>query len=958
MSSTDHAPARVFLIDAYALIYRSYFAFLRNPLTNQKGENTSAPFGFAHFLFGLRDDEKPDYLAVVFDAGRSHREELFPAYKATRSKMPEELRESLPRIVELVEAFGDAVISVDGFEADDVIGTLAAKASRQGLEAVIVSPDKDFMQLVGDGVRVLNPGRRGRSGTPSQWSDREVVIREWSVEPGQFVDYLALVGDTSDNVPGAPGIGGKTACKLLHQYGSLDELLARAGEVKGKRARESLLANGDQIRLSKELVTIRTDVPVALDLDELRAGTPDRDRLHKLFVELEFRSLMDRICGSGPEDGAEQEPVAALAPARHVLVTDPDSLPSIAQACRDSGVMAVSALTNKPETAWSRLVGIAIAPGPEVAYYLPLAHEGTLGLVEGEGTHGRAGGNLPMLDSPEMNSVIEVLADPGVIKVGHDLKRTLVALSRSGVGLSPPHRDVMVASYVLDSTRRRQNLRALGADFLGVRALTTRQLLGKGKSRRPLADLAPTEAVGFACQQVELPLALWTLFKDRLASADGDGTRSDVSEGADTGPVAVRPGAATTDVHGLEEVFERLETPLIPVLADMELAGVAIDAGFFKRMSERLRQECSVLRTSIVDVAGEDFNVNSPQQLGGILFERLGLPVLKRTKTGASTDSSVLEELAVKVDHPLPRLILEYRQLEKLRGTYVDALPALVNPDTGRIHTTFNQTVASTGRLSSSEPNLQNIPIRTNLGREIRHGFVAGPGRVLLTADYSQIELRVLAHFSGDDVFVRAFREDKDVHRETASVIFDVPVAEVDATMRDRAKTVNFATLYGQGPFSLARQLRISVKEAKGFITEYFERFAQVRSFLDAQVESAKKQGYVSTLMGRRRSVPELRSKVWNMRKFGERIAQNTPIQGTAADLIKVAMIRLGQVLKPLEGVAMLLQVHDELVFEVDRGQVPEVRRTVIEEMEGAMELRVPLKIDVGVGKTWYECKG
>ncbi len=913
---------RLFLIDAYALIYRSFFAFVKRPLTNARGENTSAPFGFANFLYGIRDGYQPDYIAVVFDSGRSHRAELYPEYKATREKMPEELRESLPRIRELVEAFGDRVIAVEGWEADDVIGTLAARAVEAGLEAVIVSGDKDFLQLVRPGVHLLNPGRGGPHGVAASWVDERNAREKFGVEPGRVVDYLALVGDSSDNVPGAPGIGPKTARKLLEAYGGVEEILERAEEVKAKRPRESLLAHREQVVLSKDLVTIRTDVEIDADLEELRVSEPDNERLRALYVDLEFRTLLERLDReSGAPTGEGASPRAEYA-----LVTDPGEVLRVARACREAGSMAVAVLNGTLQPVRGRVAGIAVAAEAETACYLPLSHGGAGALELGDLDAGNSP-NLPGLDSEALEPLRAVLADPSITKVGHDLKRSVIACRRAGVELAGPLRDVMVASYVLDPGRRRQDLAALAADFLGREATPTASVLGTGRKRRAFADVPASEALAFACERVELPLRLWERFAAKLAA------------------------------QGMEELFDELETPLIPVLADMEIGGVGIDAAFFADMSRRLAGELRLIREDIHRVAGTEFNINSTPQLRDVLFERLGLPVLKRTKTGPSTDSSVLEELAVR-GHELPRLMMDYRQLEKLRNTYVDALPALVDPETRRIHTTFNQTVAATGRLSSSDPNLQNIPIRTDVGREIRRGFVAAPGTLFVTADYSQIELRILAHFSGDDVFVRAFREGKDVHRETAAVIFDVPVAEVTGGMRDRAKTVNFATLYGQGPFSLARQLGISMDEAKRFISQYFERFAGVRGFLDEQVAHAKRLGYVETLMGRRRFVPELRARAWNVRQFGERVARNTPIQGTAADLIKVAMIRLGRVLDPAAGARMLLQVHDELVFEVEDGRVEEVAGTVVEAMESAVELNVPLRVDTGAGRTWYDCKG
>ena len=913
---------RLFLIDAYALIYRSFFAFLNRPLTNARGENTSAPFGFANFLYGIRDEHHPDYIAIVFDSGHSHRTELYPEYKATREKMPQELRESLPRIRELVEAFGDRVIAVDGWEADDVIGTLAARAVEAGLEAVIVSGDKDFFQLVRPGVHLLNPGRGGLHGVAANWVDERNAGEKFGVEPGRVVDYLAMVGDSSDNVPGAPGIGPKTARTLLETYGSVEEILEHAEEVKAKRPRESLLANRDQVLLSKDLVTIRTDVEVREELDELRVSEPDNARLRALYVDLEFRTLLDRLDRESGVAASEAAPPSA----EFVLVGEADQVAGIARACREAGSMSVAVLNDTLQPVRGRVAGIAVAVERDTAYYLPLSHGGAVALELGDASAGRSP-NLPGLDTDALEPLRAVLADPSITKVGHDLKRSLIACRRAGVELAGPLRDVMVASYVLDPGRRRQDLAALATDFLGRDATAAASVLGTGKKRRAFADVPAGEVLSFACEQAELPLRLWGQFAEKLSA------------------------------QGMEELFDELETPLIPVLADMEMNGVGIDAAFFAEMSRRLARELRLIREDIHRVAGTEFNINSTPQLREVLFERLKLPVLKRTKTGPSTDSSVLERLAVD-GHELPRLMMDYRQLEKLRNTYVDALPSLVNPETRRIHTTFNQTVAATGRLSSSDPNLQNIPIRTEVGREIRHGFVAAPGTLLVTADYSQIELRILAHFSGDEVFVRAFNEGKDVHRETAAVIFGVPVGEVTGGMRDQAKTVNFATLYGQGPFGLARQLGISMDEAKRFISQYFERFAGVRRFLDEQVAQAKELGYVETLLGRRRFVPELRARAWNVRQFGERVAQNTPIQGTAADLIKVAMIRLGGVLGGVDGVRMLLQVHDELVFEVDEGLVEEVTGTVVDVMESAVELKVPLGVDTGTGRTWFDCKG
>lgn len=929
MDQPPRTRPRLFLIDAYALVYRAWFAFASRPLTNARGENTSAPFGFAAFLQGILDDHRPEYMAVVFDSGRSHREQLYPAYKATREKMPEELRDSLPRIEELVAAFGSRVVAVDGWEADDVIGTLATQAVAQGMEAVVVSGDKDFYQLVGPGVSLLNPGRGGPGAVAPEWVDEQKAADKFGVPPDRVVDYLALVGDASDNVPGAPGVGPKTAVKLLAARDTVEDVLDHAGELSAKRVRESLLAHRNQVLLSKELVTIRTDVPLDVEPSALRVSPPDRERLRALYVELEFRELLKRL---GGDDSSRSK-------ADHMLVTDVDSLAELVRECREAGSVGVAVLNRNLDPHRDGPAGLALSPAPGRAFYLPLAHD-TAGGMELELEAGalqaapgpsKTAANLPPLNSCEMAAVRELLANPAVAKVGHDLKASLVACRRAGATLGGPLKDVMVASYVLDPGRRHQDLAALATDFLGLETVAPTQVLGKGKERRAFGDVPAGRVLDLACEKAELPLRLWDRFAGDLAA------------------------------QGLDRLFDEMEAPLLPVLAAMEMHGVRIDAPFFAEMSRRLEENLRRVRDDIHRVAGGGFNLNSTPQLRQVLFERLGLPVVKRTKTGPSTDSDVLEELAVQ-GHELPRLLLEFRRLEKLRGTYVDALPALENRATRRIHTTFNQTVAATGRLSSSDPNLQNIPVRTAEGREIRRGFKAADGALLVAADYSQIELRVLAHFSGDPVFVRTFKEDKDIHRETAAVIFEVPVDQVTGEMRARAKTVNFATLYGQGAFSLARRLGISMDEAKTFIAEYFDRFAGVRRFLDEQVERAKATGFVETLMGRRRHVPELRARSWNVRKFGERVAQNTPIQGTAADLIKAAMIRLHRLLgsdaKMGGGVAkMLLQVHDELVFEVREDRVEEVAAKVVEVMESAVELDVPLRVDTGAGKTWYDCK-
>jgi DNA polymerase I len=956
---------RLFLIDGYALIYRAFFAFVNRPLTNSRGENTSAPWGFANFLLKIREEHAPEYLAVVFDAGSSQREVLYPAYKATREKMPDELEASLPRIRELVAGFQDEVVELEGYEADDVIGTLARQAEAHGIDTVIVSGDKDFYQLIRPGVSLLNPGRGGPTGVQAEWVDPSNASERLGVPPSQVADYLALIGDASDNVPGAPGIGPKTAVELLEKHGSLETLLERARELPGKRAREALTEHADLVRLSKTLVTILTDLPITLDLERLRVREPDRARLRALFVELEFRTLIDRFTDenevpAAPDGGAVE----------YTTLSTVEAVEDAVRTIRALGAVAVDTETTSPEPMRADLVGISLSWAPGQGVYLPFGHRapGSAAQAEAGGTGTSAEGvgdlfsgldlppppgpqpdaledgplgtpadppegardpslNLPPLLDPRLRALVEMLEDPAVEKTGQNLKYDLLVLRRAGVTLRGIRFDTMIASYVLEPGRRSHGLDALSTDLLGYTPISYASVTGRGRTQISFAEVPLEVATPYAAEDADLTLRLRARFDPELEET------------------------------GLQALFQTLEMPLLTVLAQMEWNGIRIDVPFFHEMGRRLARELEALQDDVWKEAGVEFNLNSNPQLREILYERLGLPVLRRTKTGPSTDASVLEELAA-LGHPLPRLLMEYRQLEKLRSTYVDSLPKLVNPETGRIHTSFNQTVAATGRLSSSDPNLQNIPIRTPLGREIRKGFVPERGHVFLAADYSQIELRILAHVSGDAAFVTAFREDRDVHRQTASVIFDVPLDAVTPEMRARAKTINFATLYGQGEFSLGRQLGISRDEAADFIQRYFDRFSGVRAFLDAQVTMAREKGYVETLSGRRRQIPELQSRNWNVRQFGERIAQNTPIQGTAADLIKIAMLRVQGGLETGGFRArLLLQVHDELVLEVPHEELEAVESLVVREMEGAMALDVPLKVDVGVGGNWYECK-
>ncbi len=999
--------SRLFLVDGYALIYRAFFALISRPLTTSRGENTSAVWGIANFLQRMLAKHQPDYLGWVHDSGLSFRHETYPEYKATREKLTEELQadfdRGMERIVQLLAAYDIPVISLPGYEADDVIGTLARQGAAAGLEVVVVSGDKDFQQLVQPHVWLLNPGRGGPASVEEQWVGMENASERLGVPPERVTDYLALVGDSSDNVPGVKGIGDKTARALVAEYGSLDEILARASEIKGKRPREALTEHGDLARLSKELVTIRVDLPIELNLEQMSLTTPHWGELRDLFVELEFHSLAREMGARAESEPSGDVPVEASSAESTDSATTPDvryetvdtveameKLVARARRSRhialDTEVVVDADSPSRIDPLRSTLVGISIALAPGEAYYLPLAHRSQQ-VAQGELVFGGrdvvdgptkddvvrardAGGNdlvvddspdgapatarkrgaasaaaptsiagrmlaerhwpvknLPPLDDPTMAPLRDLLADDRVRKTLQNAKFDMLVLRRSGIQLGGLEFDTMLASYVLDPGRRSHGLDMLALEMLQYSMTSYDDLCGKGKTQLGFDEVPIEAARMYACEDADITLRLRELFEPQL------------------------------EEQALMPLFREIEMPLVPVLAEMELAGVAIDVAWFHSLKKRFRAERERVELEIYEVAGEEFNINSNPQLRVILFEKLGLPSRKRTATGPSTDASVLQELADE-GYEIPELLMEYRELFKLEGTYLDALPALVNPQTGRLHTSFNQTVASTGRLSSSDPNLQNIPIRRELGRDIRRGFVPRKDWLFLAADYSQIELRLLAHLSHDPAFVTAFRAGGDIHRQTASIIFGVPLDMVTSEMRARAKTINFATIYGQGAHALSRQLKISNAEAREFISTYFERFQGVKGYLDSRVEFAREHGYVETIFGRRRYIPELKDRNRNIQAFGERTAANSPIQGSAADLIKVAMIRIADALRKraLEG-RMLLQVHDELVFEVPERELDELRTLVVQEMEGAAELSVPLVVDVGVGANWLETK-
>jgi DNA polymerase I len=993
LAATPPASPRVFLIDGYALIYRAFFALISRPLTTARGENTSAAWGIVNFLQRLLANHRPEYLGWVHDSGLSFRHERYPDYKATREKLTDELQSDfdtgMERICQLLDAYRIPILSLRGYEADDVIGTLARQAADQGTNVVIVSGDKDFQQLVRPRVWLLNPGRGGPASVEEQWVSVENGAERLGVDPQFVTDYLALVGDSSDNVPGVKGIGDKTARDLVHEFGDLEAILAAAPTLTKKRPREALIEQGELARLSKELVTIREDLPVILQLDEMRVREPDTTRLRQLFVELEFHSLA-RSLGDTAASIAAAAPLGAPEPivettrptTQYVTVDTIPALERMIARARKAPYIAIDTETviepdspQKVDPLRSILVAISIAVGPGEAFYLPLRHrpfqpaQGDLLLGDSPESEGEPGSdadeanearakqprtkrpkaaksaepssiaaralaagvppvkNLPPLDDPAMAPLRALIEDPDVPKVAQNTKYDLLVLRRAGLTLSGLVSDTMLASYVLDPGRRSHGLDLLALEFLDHTMTSYEDLCGKAKQELPY-DVVPIAcARDYSCEDADVTWQLEQRFRPQL------------------------------EAQQIYELYRDVEVPLVSVLADLEWTGVEIDIPWFASLKERFERERRRVEQEIYVSAGGEFNINSNPQLREVLFERLKLPILKKTATGPSTDASVLQELA-EAGHELPVLLMEYRELSKLESTYIDALPQAVNPHTGRVHTSFNQTVAATGRLSSTEPNLQNIPIRRQLGRDIRRGFIPRKGWLFLSADYSQIELRLLAHLSGDPAFVHAFNSGGDIHRQTAALIFDVPLEQVTSEMRGRAKTINFATIYGQGPHALSRQLKISHAEAKEFIERYFDRFQRVRAYLDSMVDYAREHGYVETIFKRRRYVPELRDRNFNIRAFGERTAANSPIQGSAADLIKIAMIRIHDRLQSERFSArMLLQVHDELVFEVPGPELDAVSALVRAEMEGAATLSVPLVVDVGTGKNWLETK-
>lgn len=888
-------PAKtIYLIDGTAYVYRAYHAI--RSLSNSKGMPTNAAFGFTRMLIKLMDDRTPEYAAMFFDAkGPTFRHEMYDAYKANRPPAPPDMVLQLPYIKQISEGFNLPVLEKPGFEADDLIGTIATQAEAEGFDVVMVTGDKDFMQLVSDKISIWDPMK-------DKLIDSRFIRDEFGIEPGQFIDVQGLAGDTADNVPGVPGVGPKTAIALVKTHGSMERLYQEIDTITKKKQKEKLLQFKDQAFLSRQLVTIDTGAPVQFDPDRCRLEGPDPAKLGKLFKELEFRQLQQAYPGA--TERTEK---------KYSAVTDLEALSDLIDKLQSAEQFALDTETTSQNPMAAELVGLSFAINPHEAFYIPCAHDYE-GVPE----------QLPL--SLVLERLQPVLADPRIRKVGQNIKYDWIVLTRHGARLDGVAFDTMLASYLLNPTKRAHNLDQIALDYLDHKTITYEEVAGKGKKAKGFQAVPLDKAVPYACEDADITLMARDVLQEELERLK------------------------------LTDLLENVEMPLVPVLMGMEIQGVCVEKRRLQDLSEAFAQELEDLEKQIHDLAGEAFNIRSSQQLGRILFEKLELPVQKKTRKtkGYSTDVDVLTALAS--EHQLPALVLRHRILAKLKSTYADALLTMIHPQTGRIHSSFNQTVAVTGRLSSSDPNLQNIPIRTDEGRMIRSAFVPREGWQFLSADYSQIELRILAHYSDDSILIEAFQTDEDIHARTASEVFQTFPSMIDDELRRQAKVINFGIIYGMSAFSLARELSVSVKMARTYIDSYFRRYSGVKAFIDQAIESARETGKTSTLLGRIRMLPEIGSANRNVRAFAERTAINTPIQGTAADLIKLAMIKVDEALKRQHmRSAMLLSVHDEIIFEVPPEEMVDVERTVRDVMEGVWELKVPLKVNVSLGNNWAE---
>ncbi|RZB34789.1 MAG: DNA polymerase I [Desulfobacteraceae bacterium Eth-SRB1] len=884
----------LYMIDGSAYIYRAYHAI--QSLTNSKGLPTNAAFGFTRMLLKLIDDRAPEYIVMFFDAkGPTFRHEMYADYKANRPPMPDDLSIQIPYIKEITKGFNMPVIEMPGYEADDLIGTFSRIAEKAGFNVVMVTGDKDFMQLVTDKAIIWDPMKE-------KTIDADVIRTTYGIEPQQMIDVMGLSGDTADNIPGVPGIGQKTALSLIKTYKSMTQLYEQIDTIKKKKQHENLVKYKDQAFLSRNLVTINTDVPSPFNIEEFKSKTPDNNILSGLFKDLEFRQLQQAFPRQSDLSGKSYN-----------LVNSIDALSDLISRLEAAEMFAVDTETTSENPMNAKLVGFSFALKPDEAFYIPCCHDYP---------------DVPdQLDLADVLTLIKpVLENRAIKKIGQNIKYDWIVLSRHGINLAGVMFDTMLASYLLNPSKRAHNLDQIALDFLDHRTITYKEVVGTGDKSSGFAGVSLKKAAPYACEDADITLMAYNVLKPMLKET------------------------------GLTELFEKVEMPLVPVLMKMEMTGICVDREKLSSLSKSFEHQLEALKDSIYSTAGEEFNINSSQQLGRILFEKLNLPTQKKTKkkTGYSTDVDVLTVLADQ--HELPAIILRYRTLSKLKSTYTDALLELVHPETRRIHTSFNQTVTATGRLSSSNPNLQNIPVRIDEGREIRKAFIPKKGWSMVSADYSQIELRILAHYSDDQILIKAFKNDEDIHTRTAAEVFQVFPSFITSELRQQAKVINFGIVYGMSAYGLSKELGISRKMATTYIENYFARYKGVKKFIDHAIEDARQTKKTSTLLGRIRLLPDINSPNKNVREFAERTAINTPIQGSAADLIKVAMINVNSALRAKNlKTAMLLSVHDEIVFEAPHDEIDLVQELVKNIMEGVWDLKVPLKVNIASGINWAE---
>lgn len=895
---------RIIIIDGNSLVNRAFYAL--PPLATSDGIQTNAIYGFLTMLLRVMEDYNPDYIGVAFDKrAPTFRHKKFTDYKAGRKKMAPELAAQIEPLKEILDAFNIYRVELEGFEADDLIGTLAKHFDNKGIETLIVTGDRDALQLVTDFTKILFT-KKGISNL--EIYDDKKVIEEYEVTPEQFIDLKGLMGDKSDNIPGIPGVGEKTAIKLLKQFGNMENLLQNTEKITGEKLRERIELNRENAVLSKKLATIVTDVPVNIDTDQLRKREINYNKLIELFKRYEFNSLIPRIKKDAEQTEDSNENIITTENdmgENIVEITCMNELKIMLSEAKEHGSITLKTITEEKNIVTDDILHLAITIKGDIQYYINFQ-------------------NFRENRQELMDALKEILESDGIKKIGHNLKKEIVHFYRYNINIRNLYFDTMIGEYLIDSARSNYNLGDLALQYLGESVVGERHLTGKGRSQISLWETSDDESKKMICNYIRITNKIYRFIKEELKNLD------------------------------LEGLYYDIELPLVEVLASMEFRGIKADKNILLDLGMEFGEKIDQLTEEIYNLSGVEFNINSPKQLGEVLFEKLGLPPVKKTKTGYSTDAEVLEKLYDK-HYVIPK-ILEYRQITKLKSTYVDGLLNIINPVTNRIHSNFNQTVVTTGRISSTEPNLQNIPVRLEIGRRLRKAFICDDGYLFIDADYSQIELRILAHISGDKNLIDAFIKDQDIHKRTASEIFEVPMDEVTSGMRSDAKAVNFGIVYGISDFGLSRNLNISVHKAKQYIDSYFEKYPSIKLYMEDIVKEAKEKGYVSTIFHRRRNLPQLKSSNFNIRSFGERMAMNTPIQGSAADIIKIAMVKIYRTLEERNLKAkLILQVHDELLIECPENEKETVTRILQESMEDAVKISVPLKVDISYADNWYD---